>query len=86
MALNLFKILTIFGNFAKGCESFFKMAQKGLFCTTVWYNQNSIRLKKKRKKKEWSPGGLQQNNCDHNQTDAEFQDPKVKLLQLSNFV
>lgn len=28
--------------FAKGCESFFKMVQKGLFCTTVFYNQNSI--------------------------------------------
>lgn len=42
MALNLFQNLDNLWKFAKGCESFIKMAQKGLLCMTVWYNQNSF--------------------------------------------
>lgn len=42
MALSLFKILTIFGNFAKGCDSFFKMAQKADSARPYFTIKNSI--------------------------------------------
>lgn len=47
MALNLFQNVDNLWRFAKGCESFVSMAQKGSFCTIVWYNQNSTYLKTK---------------------------------------
>lgn len=82
MALNLFQNLDNLWKFAKGCESFFKMAQKGLFCTTVWYNQNSIYQKSVI---SWRPAAKQlQDICndDNQNIDADFLCPKVDLLQL----